>query len=241
MSMEGGRSENEDDRVLVAEYALDLLEGGERASVARRIAAEPALASELSLWRGRLSSLDAGFAPETPPPATWGRIETRLFGASEQERGGWLGWWSSLPVLRGMVVAGHLLAVGAIGYIFVQPPRLDPAALANQLVAAMSAEGSSTSFVALYNATTGTLRLTALSGDAVPDHDFQLWAIQGDAAPVSLGLVTMAERQEMPMPDDMPDDMGAGTVFAVSLEPKGGSPQPGPTGPIVAMGKAMPI
>lgn len=241
MSMDSAQGKGEDDRVLVAEYALDLLEGGERAAVARRIAAEPGLKAELSLWRHRLQSLDAQFTPQTAPAQSWARIEQRLFGDTVPKRQGLFAWWSSLPVLRGLAAAGFLVAIGAIGYNLAQPPRLDPQALANQLVAAMSAEDSSVSFVALYSPETGMLRLTALSGEAVPDRDYQLWAIQGENAPVSMGLVAMGDRQEMPLPADLPSSFAAGTVLAVSLEPKGGSPEPGPTGPIVAMGKATPI
>jgi anti-sigma-K factor RskA len=241
MSMDSTTGNGEDDRVLVAEYALDLLEGGERAALARRIAAEPTLKAELGLWRHRLASLDEQFTPETAPARTWGSIERRLFGDAQPSGKGLLSWWSSVTALRGMMVAGYLIAAGAVGYIALQPPRLDPQALANQLVAAMSAEDSSVSFVALYSPETGMLRLTALSGEAVPDRDFELWAIQGDNAPVSMGLVAMGDRQEMPLPSDLPSSFAAGTVLAVSLEPKGGSPEPGPTGPIVAMGKATPI
>ena len=34
---------------------------------------------------------------------------------------------------------------------------------------------------------------------------------------------------------------GEGTTLAITLEPKGGSPTAGPTGPVVAAGKALPI
>jgi len=241
MSMDSTKGQSEDDRVLVAEYALDLLEGGERAALARRIAAEPTLKAELGLWRHRLASLDEQFTPETAPAQSWNRIERRLFGDAQPARSCIFSWWSSVTALRGMMVAGYVIAASAVGYIALQPPRLDPQALANQLVAAMSAEDSSVSFVALYSPETGMLRLTALSGEAVPDRDFELWAIQGDNAPVSMGLVALGDRQEMPLPSDMPNAFSAGTVLAVSLEPKGGSPEPGPTGPIVAMGKATPI
>jgi anti-sigma-K factor RskA len=71
---------------------------------------------------------------------------------------------------------------------------------------------------------------------APADRDFELWVIR-DGAPVSLGVV-------------QPDDRGRATVrlenvgisptlsaFAVSLEPKGGSPRrDAPTGPVVMLG-----
>lgn len=237
MSLEGSSGGREDDQVLVAEYALGLLEGGERAALAHRIAAEPALAADLRLWRTRLSTLDGEFVPQPAPAQSWSRIEHRLFGHKPREK---VGWWSSLPLLRGMVVAGHLLAGVAIGYVLVQPPRLDPKMFADQLVAALNEQGSSVSFVALYNPMTGSIRLTALSGAAVPDKDYELWAIQGASAPVSMGVVPIEGRSDMKMPP-MPTGFGEGTVLAITLEQKGGSPTGAPQGPIVAKGAATAI
>jgi anti-sigma-K factor RskA len=54
-----------------------------------------------------------------------------------------------------------------------------------------------------------------------------------------MGVVPMDARAEIEMPDDMP--FTEGTVLAVSIEPRGGSPTGGPTGPVVAMGKATAI
>jgi anti-sigma-K factor RskA len=61
--------------------------------------------------------------------------------------------------------------------------------------------------------------------------------IEASGAPVSMGIVPM-DRTEMMLPDEMQDHFVPGTVLAVSLEPKGGSAAAGPSGPIVAMGKA---
>lgn len=240
MSTEGHSGGREDDQVLVAEYALGLLEGGERATLARRIASEPALASDLRLWRARLSTLDGEFAPETPPAQTWGRIERRLFGETRPAEK--VGWWSSLPVLRGMVVAGHLLAAVAIGYILVQPPRIDPNVLATQLVAAIQAqEGSGVEFVALYDQVTGEVRITSLKGTAVPDKDFELWYIKGDQPAVSMGVIPVDERKEIPLDAAAKAGIAPGTVLAVTLEQKGGSPTGVAQGPIVAVGTVTPI
>lgn len=234
----------EDDRVLVAEYALGLLEGGERALVAHRIASEPLLRAEMRLWRDRLATMDGEFA-ETPAPAeTLGRIERRLWGEAIERKSptGWLAWWSSLPVLRGMVVAGHVLAFAAIGYIFVQPPRVDPSQLATQLVAALQAnEGSGVEFVAFYDQTSGAVRITSLSGQALADKDYELWYIKGDAPAVSMGVLPINEKREIPLDAAARAGIEAGTTLAVTLEQKGGSPTGVAQGPIVAVGKVTPI
>ncbi|MBK8082643.1 MAG: anti-sigma factor [Devosia sp.] len=237
MSREGESEAGEGDRVLVAEYALGLLDAGEHAALARRIAAEPALAAELGLWQARLASLDAEFAEVLPPGRTLPAIERRLFGAPAPRSG----WWDSLPLWRGLAGAGLVVAMLAVGFNLLQPPRPDPQLLARQLVAALSEQGSDVSVVALFDPATGSLRLTALSGPSVPDRDFELWAIKGSAAPVSMGIIPAMTRSDIRLSPDVLDGFGEGTVLAISLEPRGGSPSGSPTGPIVAKGAATPI
>ncbi len=242
MSLTSDIGGSEDDQVLVAEFALDLLEGGERAAVARRIAAEPLLAADLKLWRARLSTLDGEFANQTPPANVLPAIERRLFGETQKvKKGGFFGWWSDMTVLRGMVVAGHVLAFAAIGYIFTLP-RFDAQTAATQLVAALQAnEGSGVEFVAFYDTGTQAVRLIGLQGQAVPDKDFELWYIRGDEPAVSMGVIPVDQRVEIPLNQVARDKIGDGTVLAVTLEQKGGSPTGVAQGPIVAVGKAMPI
>jgi anti-sigma-K factor RskA len=242
MSLGSDIGGSEDDQVLVAEFALDLLDGGERATVARRIAAEPVLRADLQLWRARLSTLDGEFASETPPARIYPAIERRLFGETQKaKKGGFFGWWSDLTVLRGMVVAGHVLAFVAIGYILTLP-RFDAQTAATQLVAALQAnEGSGVEFVAFYDTGTQSVRLIGLQGQAVPDKDFELWYIRGDEPAVSMGVIPVDQRIEIPLDAVAKAKIGDGTVLAVTLEQKGGSPTGKAQGPIVAVGKATPI
>jgi anti-sigma-K factor RskA len=242
MSLTSEHGGSEDDQVLVAEFALDLLEGGERAAVARRIAAEPALRADLQLWRARLSSLDSEFANATPPAHVYPAIERRLFGeAQKAKKGGIFSWWSDMTVLRGMAVAGHVLAFVAIGYIFTLP-RFDAQTAATQLVAALQAnEGSGVEFVAFYDTGTQAVRLIGLQGAQVADKDYELWYIRGDEPAVSMGVIPVDHRVEVPLDASAKAKIGEGTVLAVTLEQKGGSPTGVAQGPIVAVGKALPI
>jgi anti-sigma-K factor RskA len=235
---------SEDDRVLVAEYALGLLEGGERAALSRRLADDPALQRDLRLWRERLATLDREFVETPAPGGVLAQVERRLFGeASAPEKpSGWFGWWSSLSVLRGLVVAGHVLAFAAIGYILVQPPRVDPRALATQLVAALQAqEGSGVEFVAFYDQVSGAVRITSLGGTTLANQDYELWYIKGDAPAVSMGVLPVNERREIPLDAAAKAGIAAGTTLAVTLEQKGGSPTGVAQGPIVAVGTVTPI
>ncbi len=236
MSTEGHSGGRQDDQVLVAEYALGLLEGGERAALARRIATEPALAADLRLWRARLATLDDEFTEVPAPASVLQRLETRVFGAPART-----GWWNSLVLWRGLTAAAAAVAVIAVGFNLMQP-RVDPAAFATQLVAAIQAqEGFGIEFVAVYDQVHGQVRITSLKGDAVPDKDYELWYIKGDQPAVSMGVLPVNQKREIPLDAAAKAAIEPGTVFAVTLEQKGGSPTGVAQGPIVAVGTATAI
>jgi anti-sigma-K factor RskA len=107
-------------------------------------------------------------------------------------------------------------------------------------VAALEEEGSDVRFVALYDGE-GNVRLTALSGSDVPDSDYELWAIQGDNAPISMGVIPVTERSAVPISPEVMAGWGEGSVLAITLEAEGGSPDGQPHGPIVAKGAVSPI
>ncbi|MEO7222377.1 MAG: anti-sigma factor [Devosia sp.] len=235
MSDESNISGPDEDSLLIAEYVLGLLPEGERAGLRTRLKAEPALRSDLNFWRSRLASLDVEFAESTAPAGVWPRIEQRLF--IEQARAG---FWNSLALWRS--VAAGALAVAAIAVALnVTTPKVDPKAFAAELVAALTAEGSNVSFVALYNSSSGKLRLTPLSGEQPTDKDYELWAIQDGSAPKSMGVIAANARNDVKISQDILIEFGEGTTLAVTLETKGGSPTGVAQGPIVALGKATQI
>jgi anti-sigma-K factor RskA len=222
------------DRVLVAEYALGLLDAAEHERLANRLAVEPELRRELALWRRRLVDLDHEFAEAPAPAGVLARVEARLFPAAPRRAG----LWDNLNFWRGVAAACLIVALGALGYTALAPR---PALTGSELVAALEAAGSNVKLVAFYDAATGTVRLAALSGEAVPDKDFELWAIKGTNAPVSMGVIPINARSDVVVPAALRAGFGPGTVLAVTLEQKGGSPTGAPQGPVVAKGATTPI
>ena len=235
MSDDSDITGHNEDEFLVAEYALGLLKPDEYAALGARLRTDRSLQADLRFWRNRLASLDGQFAETPAPAAVWSKLERRLFPAAAKA-----GFWDSLALWRGLSAAAAAIAVIAIG-VNIVTPRPDANTFAAQLVAALNAEGSNVQVVALYNATTGQVRLTALSGDAVPDKDYELWAIEGSNAPKSMGVISISARNDVKVAPDVLAGFGPGTVLAITLEHKGGSPTGAPQGPIVAKGAATQI
>jgi anti-sigma-K factor RskA len=225
------------DHLLVGEFALGLLDAEERERLARRIAAEPALKAELRMWHTRLAALDTDFVEEAPPRVILARLEARLFPVARAP-----GIWNSLAVWRSLAAGGFAVAAIAIGLNIMQPQQIDPQQFAVQLVAALqSQEGSGVEFVALYDAATGSVRLTSLSGEVAPDRDLELWYIKGDDPAVSMGVIPVGQRTEIALDEATKAKFAEGTVLALTLEQKGGSPTGVAQGPIVAVGAATEI
>jgi len=229
------------DGILVAEYVLGVLDADTHARVARLIEDDPDLQRAEAFWQERFSTLDTHFEEATPPPGTLPAVEARLFGARERNAGPVAAVWNSLLLWRTLAAGGVAVAVATVGIGLMQPAPVAPEDFATQLVAALEAEGSSVRYLALYDGATGSVRLTALSGEAVPDKDYELWYIQGEAAPVSLGVIPVEQGIRVDLPAGVREQVDDSTVFAISLEPEGGAPGNAPTGPIVASGAANPI
>lgn len=226
----GGRN------ALVAEYVLGLLSGTEHDRVGRLIEDSQALRAERDFWVSRFAALNAEYE-ETPVPAhLYAAIEARAFGDVVRAGRPATSFWESLMVWRGIAAGALAVAAVAIGFNLMTP-RFDADGMAVQLVAALQAhEGSGIEFVALYEH--GQVRITSLKGEAVPEHDYELWYINGDQPAVSMGVVPVNAKLEIPVDSSI---IGPGTVLAVTLEQTGGSPTGVAQGPIVALGSATPI
>lgn len=231
MSMDGEAGEQSGRHVVVAEYLLGLLGPAAQAQVAARIATDRAWAEEAAFWSTRLSALDRDFVEVAPPAQILSTLESRLFESSARK----LGWWENLALWRGVAAGALAVAVLAVGFATLRPAP-DVSSLTTQLVAALEEEGSDVRFIALYDGS-GAVRLTALSGSLPSDRDLELWAIQGGADPISMGVIPVNERSTVELSDTVRAGWGEGSVLAITLEPKGGAPEGKPTGPIVAKGE----
>lgn len=221
------------DEILAAEFALGVLPYDEQVALARRVETDAAFARLVAGWEERLSPLADGFVPADLPPAVKRALDLRLFGKAQARPG----LWSSLALWRGLAgvaTAAFLLAVSL--------PALRPVSDGGRLAASLTAEGSSVTYLVLYDSSTGSVSLAHLSGDAVEGHDFQLWIARGTEPPVSLGVIPAGVSTRVPVTSEQIRAlMTTAAHMAISLEPPGGSPTGQPTGPVLAVGDLLDI
>lgn len=223
------------DDLFAAEYVLGVLSAGERRQAAARIEAEPAFARLVDEWEMRLAPLGEGFEPVDPPAHLKDALDRRLFGAGMQAAAR-PGLWQSLAFWRGATAVALAAALALLVLPLLFTPIPEPTEPAQRLVAAIAPSDSDVQYLAVYDADHDRVALSHISGEAPAGSDFELWLIEGDAAPVSVGLVPSGAAVEVPVAEALRASLAAGAVFAISQEPEGGSPTGLPTGPVVAAG-----
>lgn len=219
---------DDDISLLAAEYVLRLLPPAEEATVAARLARDPALAEEVAAWTARLSGLDAEIIESAPRAVVKAQLERRLFGQAAP-----VSWWQRAGLWQTVSFAS--VAVAAF-FAFQALQPVDDIAPAPLFVSDISAEDQSLRLLAVYDSAAGEVRLTRTAGAAETGRVLQLWAIAPDADPVSLGVLPDTVATVVSLPEALRADAAA-LVLAVSDEPPGGSPTGLPTGAVLAVGK----
>jgi anti-sigma-K factor RskA len=229
---ESGPEPGSDDMV-AAEYVLGVLPADERRAAARRIDAEPDFARLVDQWEVRLSPMAAAYPEVEAPTSVKAAIDRRLFAGGDRVQAGGSSWWSSLALWRGLAVASLATLALYIAVPYLSPPAQTPP---QRLVASLAAEGSDVRYLALYDPERGAVGLSHVSGERASDRDFELWMIEGNNPPVSMGVIPAGPTAHIEIAPEAREKLGLGAVLAVSLEPAGGSPTGQPTGPVVAAG-----
>ena len=231
---EDSGAENGGDDILAAEHVLGVLSADERRQVNTRIEGEPEFARLVDQWEAHFAPLGAAYAEIEVPASVKQAIDRRLPTSTRQTpEAGPTGLWSSLAFWRGLAVA----AVAALA-IYIAVPYTNPPVQAPQefMVASLAADGSDVKYMVMYDAATGEIGLSHVAGERGTDKDFELWMVEGQNPPVSMGVIPVGTTMKMPVKQEMRDKLSTGAVLAVSLEPAGGSPTGLPTGPVVAAG-----
>lgn len=214
---------------LAAEYALGTLRGPARRRFETWLRGDAALRAAVSSWQGRLAAMAEMGRPVTPPARVWGGIERRLQLSPAP-------WWQFWRVDAARPWAGLAFFASAAAVVLaVLLAGRGEAPLPRQ-VAALADAQARTALVVTADPARRRLHVQVAQDVRVPDdRTLQLWAIARDGKPRSLGILPDNRSAELALDQRAigPDVM----LLAISLEPKGGSPNPdAPTGPVLYKG-----
>ena len=235
---------------LAAEYALGTLRGRARQRFRRWMAEDSAIADAAMQWELRLAPMSAAIAPVRPSERVWRAILERIDAGQARGEGVWtsLAFWRNLG-LAASGMAAALLA--AIGLIAPQVPQQAPPPV---VLRVPSNEMAATYLAVLSDAKTQKPMLVVSAGRNsndlwvktldpaihVPDKSLELWALPPGQAPRSLGVVAPSEKMTaLKLAAVADQSLAEVPAFAISLEPKGGSPTGAPTGPVLFTGPCV--
>ena len=197
------------------------------------------LRARVTDWETKLAPLTLAARDITPPPRVWERIAARMAGTTPRTS-----WRASLALWRGLAAACAIAAV-TLGITLRNIPPVEPQP---STIAVMSDEKSQAAMVISWLPWSAQreprIRVRIVTPHAtMPDNtSWELWMMPGgDAAPVSLGLVSLEQTQELPIRRELTASLGKAWGVALSVEPKGGSPTGKPTGPVIMKGQCVKV
>jgi anti-sigma-K factor RskA len=219
---------------LASEYVLGTLKGGARRRFEGWLHNDADLRNITAEWRQRLEPMAEFATPVAPPKRVWKQIEQRLHLAPQ---GGWALWRDSLSFWRSLGMASS--AIAALLVIVVATRMLDATQIS--YVASLTDEKAQTALLLTADSRHGALDVRMVGNAPVPsDKDLELWAVPKSGNPRSLGLLADKGSVKLALSERAIGNDVA--LLAVTLEPKGGSPDPnGPTGPILYKGNWVKI
>jgi anti-sigma-K factor RskA len=249
--------------VFAGEVALATGTAEEQATIVERLGHDPDFVAERAAWEQRLAPLAEIVPPVMPSRGLWPRIAAETYAEEEpfgllpppplRDDGPVVDLEEAVArrtrhlqarLLRWRVAATALTALAAgLAFLAVLSPRLAeapaPSPLSSQrYVAVVSPTGDAPPLLVSVDLGRGELSVEPVDLKPPEGKALELWAVPPGAKPVSLGLVTAADRRSIgPLAGAQWRDPGL--LIAVSEEPLGGSQTGAPTGPVVYKGRLV--
>lgn len=212
--------------MLAAEYAIGTLHGAARRRFEALRSQRDDIDRETLYWEQALAELALDLPPETPSARNWSAIRDRVRALQRKTapRRPVTAFW------RATAVAAMLALVFVVTYLPREPQPVTPDQPAQ--VAVIQDKGNAALWRVRVTDTVEVRHIGAGALDA--DKDYELWLLT-ESGPQSIGLLPQAGDARLDVSPEMRRQLQRGGSIAVSIEPAGGSPQPTPTGPVIAV------
>jgi anti-sigma-K factor RskA len=243
---------NDEDMDLLVAYALDALEPAETAKVTRLLRERPELQVTLDELRSTAGLLPYGLPEAAPPPDLRQSVLAHAVGrpapqtsapkpAQAPARRGWLWGLGGLATGALAVAAAFAVQLGGLrGELAVAQQSLATAQASQQQLAQVVAQpvalaelNGDAGRATVLRTSDGELLVAASLPQLEAERVYQLWLIEGQAAPVSAGIFTVDSAGTALITLETGRDL-SGATLAVTNEPAPGSS--GPTTDILIAG-----
>lgn len=227
MKIEGSRLLD----ALCGEYLLGTLRGAARRRFERALREEAHTALRLQHWQEIFSPRYSPMMEVQPSAQVWNRLERELRLSRYRAR-----WYRRATFWRGWAVAATAALLITLGWQLW--PLISERAPV-QIAELAGADPSARVFAALYR-DRRTLELRAARPViAGPAQSYELWLLPAEGGPpVSLAVLGALDAR-VRLAESHAQRLRAGGKLAVSVEPAGGSPTGGPTGPVILAGELV--
>lgn len=227
---------------LAQRYVLGTMGYRARRRFAQRLQEDSAARDTVLAWEERLSPLAWSLVPVAPSELVWQRVLREIESDPQLRASTWK---------RYSIAASAAVLVAAVGITSMgwwraanQPPETvvervvdvvpDPAAVS------VIVDGSNTVWVARIYEKLARLDIEVQTAPAEhADKDYELWALQADGTPHSLGLLPKSGQSSIALDSVAMSALAQSDKLAVSLEPLGGSPDMVPTGPVLFVASVL--
>ncbi len=232
---------SDDPEARAMDYVLGLENAAEREAIRREMESDPGLAAAVARWEKLLAPMMRG-APEAAPPADMlARIRAGLPAHATATRSG----ETQAPAAeildlrraarRWRSAAIVASAIAASLAIFVGERALRDRTAPTVYVAAVNRGGEAPALIVRVDMATNRVFVRPVGARGEAGKSLELWYIGDGRTPVSMGLVG-ARSERLALPEGARPEKAK---FAVTVEPEGGSPTGGPTGPVVYAGELV--
>ncbi len=217
----------DNDPLSAACYVLGLTDDLTRQKLDERLIADPDFAAEVMRWQKAFSVADVTTEDLIPSSSLWPQIEREINRTSITAR-------SSSAHLRPVHWAGWAVAAALAGIVIFTDVMKPEISNESRLVAVLKGPQADAQFVISMDKSGSFIRVSSLGVTLPVNKSLQLWMIKGNSAPHSLGIISHSDINIYRLPSGGMDNQ---TVFAISLEPIGGSETAGPSGSVIFQGK----